>query len=79
MTEQPNPIPHHVFFAQLEEQYAFKKLSEYALSLIADETSKVLTVDKPMRDAQIDKAAHYKEFWDGLMVYIKNAQNHPNK
>jgi chromatin segregation and condensation protein Rec8/ScpA/Scc1 (kleisin family) len=78
MTEQ-KVIPHHVLVAQLEQHPAFKKFCERAKELIEMEKEKFWKIDKEMAEAQRAKVDHFQEFWGGLMVYIKNAQNHPNK
>jgi len=75
MTDQPV----HVWFAQLVEHPAFRKLVERAENIIEDEKKLFWKMDKDKALEQHAKVQGIEEFWGKLMVYIKNSQNHPNK
>ena len=73
-------VPIWVFFSQLMEHPAFVKLKAKAEDIIKNEQDKFWKIqDRDEAEMQRMVASHYKDFWETLMVYIKNSQNHPNK
>jgi hypothetical protein len=73
-------VPMHIFFTQLVEHPAFRKLRERAEDIIKTEQDKFWKIeDRDEAEVQRMKASYYKDLWETLVVYIKNSQNHPNK